>query len=549
MVSDLKTRMSGDPLLREYIGGLNRKPSARPTFYDRLDPDTLQAIRREMVVRPERADIIYPVGTGYAHIDVANSRYVAIEHRMTERQKKLFEDVKKVMLEKAAELGNGRPNGDRTKYLDDLFARSVSPGNGFPRNAPRFGRKGARVRIEGADREVLRYFLRRNIAGLGPLDLLMRDPFIEDIYAVGTEYLHVAHKSVQFGLATNVRFDNDLELREFLISVSEAIGRPVSPSRPIIDGTLPDGSRVNIVYSTDISKDGSSFTIRKFSDDILTAIHLVKWGTFSSELVAYLWMCLENGMNIMISGETASGKTTSMNSILPFIDRMAKIYSAEDTPEVRAPQLNWQRCVSRTTGPEDSQVSMFDLLKSALRSRPDYLVIGEIRGEEGRVAFQAMQTGIPVITTFHAANSKKLIQRFISYPINIPVGFMDNLNVLVFQSAVNVGGRVLRRVIEVEEVLGYSEEDGGILTRAVFKWDPVRDAISFKGHNNSYILEERIALKRGYTDPREIYQELKERTEMVDKLVADNVTDYRELNSAIRHMKATRVRREGNGHL
>jgi flagellar protein FlaI len=540
MHSVLKHRLQNSPLLARYIHSLNRPVSKLPTFHEHLNPDALQSIRKDVVVNPETSDIIYPVGSGFVHIDVMNSRYVVIEDQMTERQKGLLEQVKNVMLTKAASFTGKRNNGDRRSYLDWLFDQSVVVGNGN-----RLKRRDPRVRVDEEDLEVLRYFIHRNIDGLGALDILMKDPYIEDIYAVGTEYLHVVHKSIQFGLVTNIRFETELELKEFLISVSETIGRPVSPSRPIVDGTLPDGSRVNIVYSRDISKDGSSFTIRKFSEDTLTAIHLVKWGTFSSELVAYLWLCLENGMNIIISGETASGKTTSMNSILPFIDRMAKIYSAEDTPEVKAPQLNWQRCITRMTGPEDARISMFDLLKSALRSRPDYLVIGEVRGEEGRVAFQAMQTGIPVLSTFHAVNPKKLIQRFTSYPINIPHAFMDNLNVLIFQSAVNVNGRLLRRVIEVEEVIGFSEEDGGVLTRTVFKWDPVHDRLMFMGLNNSYILEDRIALKLGYTDPREIYSELGERAKMVDRLVQDNVTNYRTLNTTIRHMKS--VRRRSNG--
>jgi len=162
----------------------------------------------------------------------------------------------------------------------------------------------------------------------------------------------------------------------------------VTGNGPVVDGTLPDGSRINMIYSNDVSAKGSSCTIRKITAEPITPIQLIKFGSFSPELGAYLWLCLENKMNIIICGETASGKTSTINAIMTFIDHRGKIYSVEDTPEVKPPHKAWQRCVTREAGPEESRVTMFDLLRAALRSRPDYIVVGEIRGEEARVAFQ-----------------------------------------------------------------------------------------------------------------------------------------------------------------
>jgi len=303
----------------------------------------------------------------------------------------------------------------------------------------------------------------------------------------------------------------------------------VSASKPIVDGVLPDGSRINMIYSNEISARGSSFTIRKFAPEPISPIQLIKWGTFSAELGAYLWRCLENKINIMICGETASGKTSTLNGILTLIDHRGKIYSVEDTPEVKPCQRSWQRCVTREAGPEEARVTMFDLLRAALRSRPDYIIIGEIRGEEARTAYQCMQTGIPVIATFHASTSTKFIQRMTGQPVNIPLSFIDNVNVIIFQSAVSVNGRFLRRVTHVEEFVGFNREAGGIMTRVVFKWDPNKDRHNFRGMNNSHILENKIALEHGYSDKKDIYKDLKKRERIIQKMVDLNIVGYKEV--------------------
>ena len=192
-------------------------------------------------------------------------------------------------------------------------------------------------------------------------------------------------------------------------------------------------------------------------------------------MAAYVWICLEYGMSVLVSGETASGKTTTLNAILPFIDHNVKIYSAEDTPEVKVSHKIWQRLVTRDSKNEDSRVEMFDLLKAALRSRPRYIIIGEIRGVEGATAFQAMQTGHPVIATFHASSIVKMIQRFTGDPINVPIRFFDNLNFALFQEVVEApGGGIARRITGVDEVIGYNKHSDGVLTRGMFEWDPSR---------------------------------------------------------------------------
>jgi len=379
--------------------------------------------------------------------------------------------------------------------------------------------------LSGATRQAVRYHTTKAIVGAKELEPLIRDPWIEDIHAMGTSDLWPVHKV--FGAChSNINFGNTRHLDEFLGDLAEGMGRPVSQSKPIVDGALPDGSRINIIYSEAVSVGGSSFTIRKFSDVPTAVTQLIAWGTFDTTIAAYLWLCMEQGMSVFVSGETASGKTTTLNSLLPFVPKDAKILTAEDTPEVRPPHGNWQQLVTRDSSEAGARVEMGDLLKVGLRARPDRIIVGEIRGVEGAVAFQAMQTGYATYATFHASSVGKLIQRMTSAPILVPPQFMPNLNVVLVQLAVHVGGKRLRRVIEVEEIEGYSRRLKSPVTRQVFRWDPVQDRHEFSGRNNSYVLENLVAPRLGLDDPRLIYDELDRRRKVLDDLVGRAQFDY-----------------------
>ncbi|MEF8901810.1 MAG: type II/IV secretion system ATPase subunit, partial [Halovenus sp.] len=211
-----------------------------------------------------------------------------------------------------------------------------------------------------------------------------------------------------------------------------------------------------------------------------------------------------------------------------------KIYTAEDTAEVRPTHENWQQLLTRDgRGDSSADVDMFDLVAAALRSRPDYICVGEVRGAEAQMAFQAAQTGHPVLITFHASDIVSMIQRFTSNPINIPEAFMDNCDVALFQNRVKRGDEILRRVTSVQEIEGYSEQEGGVVTREVFSWDARDDEVVFKGQNNSYVLEEKIATLLGYQDTRAIYDEFHRRAEIIRRLIDAGVLRYHEVNDAI----------------
>jgi len=238
-------------------------------------------------------------------------------------------------------------------------------------------------------------------------------------------------------------------------------------------------------------------TVRKFSKVPISITQLISFKTISSLLAAYLWMMLDEGINIFVCGETASGKTTTLNAITAFIPPNLKIITIEDTPELTVPHSNWVAEVTRDTGGEGT-IKLFDLLKAALRQRPNYILVGEIRDKEGNVAFQAMQTGHSVMATFHAANVNTLIQRLTGYPIEVPKTYINNLNIALFQTALyDKRGNLVRRVIEVDELIDIDPVSNDVVYIPVFTYDVVRDQIVFSGKGTSYLLENKIAMRRG----------------------------------------------------
>lgn len=390
----------------------------------------------------------------------------------------------------------------------------------------------AKWKLERIDIEGIKYQLVKEKVGVGVLQPLINDHWIEDISCSGVGKMYIEHK-VFSSMVCSFGYKDDAELDEHVLRLSERMKKPVTFRQPVVDASLPDGSRINIVFGRDVSLTGSNYTIRKFAEDPISILNLIRWRSLNSEAAAYLSLCIEDGMNMFVSGETASGKTTLMNALTVFIKPNAKIVSIEDTAEVQVPHPNWLREVIRKAKPgeADSGVGMFDLLKAALRQRPEEIIIGEIRGAEGLIAFQAMQTGHPVMATFHAASVQKLIQRVVGDPILVPKNYVDNLNLCVIQEGVRLpSGAHGRRCTSISEIVNYDSLSDSFSFVEVFKWDPVTDVLEFTGMNNSYLLEQRIAPARGYPPARrrQIYSLVKRRARILDKLVNTGIQDYYE---------------------
>lgn len=390
----------------------------------------------------------------------------------------------------------------------------------------------AKWQLSKLDIEGIKYQLVKEKVGVGTLQPLINDHWIEDISCSGVGRMYIEHKVFK-SMVCSFGYKDDAELDEHVLRLSERMKKPVTFRAPVVDASLPDGSRINIVFGRDVSLTGSNYTIRKFADDPISVLNLIRWKSITSEAAAYLSLCIEDGMNMFVSGETASGKTTLMNALTVFVAPNAKIVSIEDTAEVQVPHPNWLREVVRKAKPGegDSGVGMFDLLKAALRQRPELIIIGEIRGEEGLIAFQGMQTGHPVMATFHAASVQKLIQRVVGDPILVPKNYVDNLNLCVIQEGVRLpSGEHGRRCTSISEIVNYDSMSDSFSFVEVFTWDPVTDVLEFTGMNNSYLLEQRIAPARGYPPARrrQIYSLVKRRARILDKLVNTGISDYQE---------------------
>lgn len=471
----------------------------------------------------ENISIIYPVGDPiFIHVykdPEIGFKYIVIEPRMNEKQKKIYNQILDKMIEIAGLMPVPKNDEELEKILIDLLNEVVSIDK-----PPLFGEK---IVVSKEDYEMYKYYLIRERIGYGKLTPLFFDSWLEDIHCVGVGSIKVVHKIFET-CHTNVVFEDDVELNKYILETSERVEKPASSRHSVVDAIMPDGSRVNFIYGRDISLEGSSFTVRKFFDVPVSVTQLIDWGTLSAKEAAYLWLALEYGMNIFVCGETAAGKTTTLNAIAAFIVPEAKIYSVENTPEVKMPHEIWQHLVTREQG-KASDVTYQDLLIAALRSRPNYIIVGEIRGVEGNIAFQAMQTGHPVMSTFHAGSVESLVQRLTGVPINVPIASIDNLNIVVIQSAVRRQGKSLRRVLNITEIEKYYAPENKVVTRQVFRWDPATDEHVFQGMYNSYILEKKIGVMLGLADTREIYKLLEIREKILKAMVKNKIFDYYEV--------------------
>jgi archaeal flagellar protein FlaI len=516
-----------NPHLREYLA---TKSFDKPKFFVQLD----RKLKDE-----EFPNIIYPVGDPiFIHIlrrpGENEVQYIAVEPQMTPRETELFNKISDQLIRIAHTMDTSDTTEDLSdilvKLMNDLVTVDGKVIANFDQKksfieslVARFSQSG-RINMSQVEYDKIKYFLIRERVGYGILEPLLRDPYIEDIHCVGVSRVYTVHKIFEM-LATSIIFNNDLQLDKYVFDSSERVERPVSEAKPIMDAIMPDGSRVNFIYGREVSLEGSSFTIRKFSKVPISITQLVNWHTMPPELAAYLWLSIENGMNVFICGETASGKTTTLNAISAFIKPDAKVYSVENTPEVTMPHATWQHLVTRESGKE-TDVTMMSLLVAALRSRPNYIIVGEIREREGNIAFQAMQTGHAVMSTFHAGDPHKMIQRMTGHPINVPLPAIDNLNIVLIQQAVYMHGQFVRRVLSVTELIKYYDELGKVATATVFEWVPSTDEFGFLGWHNSYILEEKVARQLGYKDVRGIYDEVTVRATIINRMIEHKIFNY-----------------------
>ena len=514
-----------NPHLLEYMSRLRASGIGIPEYVAKLS--------KKMSERTE-PNLIYPVGTNgiFIHIlydatgDMHN--YITVEPTTTLDLSDLMEKVEDACIAVSENIPGIDPYADRQeqllKYIEQVTTNEELAG---PNPLKKFLRgkddkSVARVKVTPRELEGIKYLFIREKIRMGVLDPLIADPYIEDISCAGLGTVFIAHKI--FGsLKSTITFSNMDELDEFVIRLAERVGKAVTIRQPIIDATLPDGSRINIVYGRDVSKRGSNFSIRKFSEVPLSIFDLVEFGTTDYMMLAYLSLAVGLGMNIFIAGESASGKTSLLNAVTVFIPPQSKIVSIEDTPELQVPHHNWIREVVQTTKSDDTSgaVTMFDLLRAALRQRPNEIIVGEIRGKEGNVVFQAMQTGHSAMSTFHASTIEKLIQRITGDPILVPKTYLDNLNIAVLMGIVRLpNGQTARRVTSIAEIVSWDPPSQSFNITEAFHHNEATDAFDFTGYMTSYIMEYKIAPMLGIpsNQPARVYAELKRRAAILETL-------------------------------
>lgn len=348
------------------------------------------------------------------------------------------------------------------------------------------------IELESNSLRKISYYLVRDFIRFGKIDVLMRDRFAEDISCDGYDIPVYVYHWKYGSIETNIMFDEP-ELDSFVVKIAQKGGKHLSLSDPLEGITLEDGSRAQLSLGTEITTRGSTFTIRRFREVLITPADLVRWGTFTAEEMAYLWLCVENGKSILFVGGTASGKTTSLNAVALFMPHSAKIVTIEDTRELRLPHDNWVPGITRSpfAGSERGAVDMYELLKVALRQRPEYLLVGEVRGKEAMTLFQAMSTGHTSFSTFHGDSVDAAIHRLEYPPLSIPRSMLQALDVLSVQAQVFIGNQRVRRNLEITENLGIDPSTRNIKTKRIFEWNPAKD--TFEGLNISLAAKEKSA--------------------------------------------------------
>ena len=474
----------------------------------------------------EVADL-YPVLEPYSYIRVTfnneNSEYLLepIEPTLTEKEKKLLDLVRDTLQRTLGYEWEKLTKLDKEEYLRESVESFI---------------RTRGIKVDPIARKKLGYYITRDFVGYGIIDAMMRDENVEDISCDGVGVpLFIFHRKYE-SVRTDLRFPTEDSLNSFIVALAQRCSKQISVSSPILDGTTPEGHRVQATYSREVTTRGGTFTIRRFKEKPFTPVDLIKYGTASPEMIAYFWLGVENGESSIICGGTASGKTATLNSIALFIPPGAKIVTMEYTREINLPHENWIPGTTRSgvgekeaTGKAPGEIDMYDLVRAALRQRPNYIIVGEVRGKETYIMFQAMATGHTTYSTMHADSVKSMVNRLENPPINCPRILLTALRNVVIQTHARVGTELARRIKQVIEIVGFEPETNELITNTVYEWDQATDKFVYKGH--SFLFDKIMEMKSLTHD--QMMNEFNRRVDLVRYLVFRDTTDHRKIWSLI----------------
>jgi len=463
----------------------------------------------------------YPVNAPFAYAAIVRDRqtgryeYRVVEPPLTDNDINIIEEIKTLVTETFdVDLIQLRREGEE-KVLMDEVEKVV---------------KKYKIKIPKESYDKILYYIKRDMLGYGKIDVMIRDEEIEDISCDGIlAPIYVWHSRYE-SIPSNVIFEDPVELESILIKLSYRSGKQISIAQPVVEGALPEGYRIHLTLS-EISRRGGTFTIRKFKKVPYSVIHLIRFGTLSPELAAYFWLMIEEKKSLVIIGSTASGKTTTLNAIATFIRPEAKIVTIEETPELNLPHENWIPLVTRPSYEEwVRNVDLFDLLKSALRMRPDYIIVGEIRGAEAFTLFQAIATGHAGMCTMHAENVDYAVKRLLSEPMNIPLFMLPVMNIYATIRRLKVDTKIQRKIVEVKEAIGIDPENRQVIFKDVFRYNPVLGRLEFLGDSEMI----RQIAKQKFIDEEVVKEEIARRQAIIRYLMEHGVTDFATISRVIR---------------
>jgi len=523
--------------LHRFVGKLRDRLAPPPKEIAALafDPGPLAQPSFEGTIR--EVSLTYPVDPPYQFVHIGFSSpegalvYSVVEPGLSEDEKDAMEIVEKAFGKMIVSNAQIITPAAREVYLRDRYLTIT---------------KIFDLRFADEQRERIFFHLRRKYLGYGRLDALMKDRYIEDISCNGPGmYLYILHR-IYGSIRTNVIYD-EVELNNFVLRLAQRSGKHISLLQPIRDLSLPDGNRANITLGSEVTKKGSTFTIRKFRSNPISPVELVEYGTIDPAQLAYLWILMEYKRSIIVSGGTATGKTTLLNVLCSFIPPEFKIVSIEDTAELNLMHPNWIQSVSRSGfGGETStsslsgvsgissrtpgDISLYDLLVAALRQRPEFIIVGEVRGTEAFTLFQAIAVGHAALGTIHAGSMDELLARVESSPMNVPRTLLANLDAVIFAMYLKRGDRNVRRITNIVEVLELDRETKEIVTNTAFRWVPENDTYQFQGRS---FLFDKIRETYG-VDQDVLTRELVDRATFISWMQKHGIREYGEVTELVR---------------
>ncbi len=475
-----------------------------------------------------KVNVRYPLIEPFAYVHI---RWDSLEHQLvynliepdlTEKERKIYTKIVDGLVELVdVELSKVKNIDAAMSYLEEQMNKVL---------------REQGIKLEDEVYMKLAYYIYRNFLGLNEIEPLMRDPYIEDIGCDGAGVpIYIVHK--KYGsIRTNITYEDEDLLRDYIVKLAERCGRYISYAEPLLDGTLPDGSRVNASLAKDVTTHGPTFSIRKFSERPFTPVDMIESKTISLDALAFMWLAAETGSNIMVTGGTATGKTSMLNTITMFIPPEDKIVSIEDTRELRLPHQNWIPSVSRigfgvpgASGEKYGEVTLYDLLKGSFRQNPDYVIVGEVRGKEAYVMFQGMSSGHPSMSTMHAGDVDSLLRRLITPPIELSPSLLESLDLVVTMAHAKERGASARRVKSITEILSVSESGRDVEKNKIYKWNTRSDDIEKTGDPAMF---EKMADKKGL-EREELLAEYEKRKQILKWLVDQNLRDFDEVAEII----------------